>query len=531
MASKLRWEPTNPKSLIRSTQSHSSVFTLVTQPQPLSLSFSVQPPPCYRRRRNFKATIKEFPKKLLLELHPSDFDVLFIHLMFGPEFAPNGWTGLLFIFEKVRILDKEHRVSRGEKFLNRFAREGCRMMEMICEDHDHYAAGLQFITHTVGRSFKGLMLESMPINMKRYESLLELGENTVGDSFDLYYGLFMFNKNFLEVLEKLDLAFGNLRKQLIAWMHHVVRNQLMENQLDGSNNHTLLWRAHNGSTLLHSRSNDVALLSDFASNNSSPSDENTKLKIAISVKLLRSWRILDQTTPMWLGVGVSYFNDADDIFEQHPKVILLCTSILSTVKVLKSLPFQRLKRSTLFADVLDVKEFPKNLFLQHLPPDFDVLCTHPVFGPESGKHGWKELPLIYDKVRIRNEESRILRYYGFLDIFASEGLQMVEISSAKHDWHVAGSQFVTHTTGRFLEKLELETTPINTKRYETLLSLVENIVGDRWTDLPFVFEKVRIIDEEHCVSRCAKFLNTFAKEGCRMEEMSCKDHNCYAASS
>ncbi|XLU61606.1 hypothetical protein S245_020815 [Arachis hypogaea] len=211
-----------------------AVFTLVTQPQPLSLSFSVQPPPCYRRRRNFKATIKEFPKKLLLELHPSDFDVLFIHLMFGPEFAPNGWTGLLFIFEKVRILDKEHRVSRGEKFLNRFAREGCRMMEMICEDHDHYAAGLQFITHTVGRSFKGLMLESMPINMKRYESLLELGENTVGDSFDLYYGLFMFNKNFLEVLEKLDLAFGNLRKQLIAWMHHVVRNQLMENVKDCS---------------------------------------------------------------------------------------------------------------------------------------------------------------------------------------------------------------------------------------------------------------------------------------------------------
>ncbi|KAK9229159.1 hypothetical protein WN944_022116 [Citrus x changshan-huyou] len=49
-------------------------------------------------------------------------------------------------------------------------------------------------------------------------------------------------------------------------------------------------------------------------------------------------------------------------------------------KVLKSLPFQRLKRSTMFVDVLSVKEFPRKLFFQHLPPDFDILCTHPMFG-------------------------------------------------------------------------------------------------------------------------------------------------------
>jgi len=57
-------------------------------------------------------------------------------------------------------------------------------------------------------------------------------------------------------------------------------------------------------------------------------------------------------------LGVSYFSDADDLCEEHPDVILLCTSILSTEKVLKSLPLQRLKRSTLFVDVLSVKEFP-----------------------------------------------------------------------------------------------------------------------------------------------------------------------------
>lgn len=104
-------------------------------------------------------------------------------------------------------------------------------------------------------------------------------------------------------------------------------------------------------------------------------------------------------------LGVSYFSDGDDLCEEHPEVILLCTSILSTENVLKSLPVHRLKRSTLFVDVLSVKEFPRNLFLQHLPPDFDILCTHPMFGPESGKNGWNGLPFLFDKVRVGSSKN------------------------------------------------------------------------------------------------------------------------------
>ncbi|XP_047337885.1 arogenate dehydrogenase 2, chloroplastic-like [Impatiens glandulifera] len=177
-------------------------------------------------------------------------------------------------------------------------------------------------------------------------------------------------------------------------------------------------------------------------------------------------------------LGVTFFNDADDLCEEHPEVILLCTSILSTEAVLRSLPLQRLKRSTLFVDVLSVKEFPRNLFMQILPTDFDILCTHPMFGPESGKNGWTDLTFVYDKVRIGDEELKTLRAERFLNIFAEEGCRMVEMSCAEHDRHAAGSQFITHTTGRILEKLMLTSTPINTKGYETLLNLVENTAGD-----------------------------------------------------
>jgi arogenate dehydrogenase (NADP+) len=46
---------------------------------------------------------------------------------------------------------------------------------------------------------------------------------------------------------------------------------------------------------------------------------------------------------------------------------------LHAPQVLKSLPVQRLKRSTLFVDVLSVKVFPKQLLLSILPAEVGLL--------------------------------------------------------------------------------------------------------------------------------------------------------------
>ncbi|XP_050232823.1 arogenate dehydrogenase 2, chloroplastic [Mercurialis annua] len=172
------------------------------------------------------------------------------------------------------------------------------------------------------------------------------------------------------------------------------------------------------------------------------------------------------------------FTNPHDLCENHPDVVILCTSILSTESVLKTFPFQRLKRNTLFVDVLSVKEFAKNILLKYLPVEFDILCTHPMFGPESAKLSWVGLPFVFDKVRIGDSDDRVSRCAKFLDIFAREGCRMVEMSCAEHDRYAAGSQFVTHTMGRVLERFGLESSPINTKGYETLLDLVENTASD-----------------------------------------------------
>eukprot|EP00899_Mesostigma_viride_P026436 jgi/Mesvir1/6978/Mv09119-RA.1 len=176
-------------------------------------------------------------------------------------------------------------------------------------------------------------------------------------------------------------------------------------------------------------------------------------------------------------IGVRFFHDPNDLCEEHPDVVVLCSSILSTKAILAQLPLQRLRRRTVFVDVLSVKEFPKRLFLSALPEEFDILCTHPMFGPESGKDSWQGLPFVFEKVRVHSRDpgSRTER---FLNIFENEGCRMVEMSCEEHDRYAASSQFMTHTVGRVLGKLKLESTPINTKGYQTLLTLVENTAKD-----------------------------------------------------
>jgi len=125
-------------------------------------------------------------------------------------------------------------------------------------------------------------------------------------------------------------------------------------------------------------------------------------------------------------------------------------------------------------DVLSVKAHAKQTMLAVLPPTADVLCTHPMFGPDSGRHGWQGLPCVYDQVRVADYH----RAARALALFEDEGCQMVKLSCERHDALAAASQFVTHLTGRLLSKLQLQPSPIATQGFKALLQLVDNTCRD-----------------------------------------------------
>ncbi|KAL8247775.1 hypothetical protein R6Q59_008991 [Mikania micrantha] len=152
-------------------------------------------------------------------------------------------------------------------------------------------------------------------------------------------------------------------------------------------------------------------------------------------------------------LGPHFFRDMDEFMGLENDVILICTSILS------------LSENTLG---------PRQILLQEVPEDSDLLCTHPMFGPESGKEGWKNLNFMYDRVRVRDEDL----CSSFLRIFETEGCKMIEMSCEEHDKLAAQSQFVTHTIGRILSEMQITNTPIDTKGFEKLVQVKESTAND-----------------------------------------------------
>lgn len=201
-------------------------------------------------------SVKEHARDILLKYIPEECDVLCTHPMFGPDSGKNGWHDLNFVFEKTRV-DKivfdpnskfevdDHRdtISNGEsekfiysnyyneksedkysyteamdrieRFLSIWEEEGCRMVPLSCKSHDEYAANSQFITHLMGRILGTQGLSKTPIDTKGFESVLKLIDSTTADSFDLFYGLYKFNKkNSLYIIQQLQVAMDDVVENL-----------------------------------------------------------------------------------------------------------------------------------------------------------------------------------------------------------------------------------------------------------------------------------------------------------------------------
>lgn len=181
------------------------------------------------------------------------------------------------------------------------------------------------------------------------------------------------------------------------------------------------------------------------------------------------------------AIGCEYVRDANAMLDAGPDVVVLCTSIMSLSTVLARFPVDRLA-GLLVVDVLSVKEYPKGFLLEVLPESADILCTHPMFGPESARDSWAGLPFVYDVVRLSSapgaREKSKERCDAFLGVWGLEGCAMVPMTCHVHDEYAASTQFITHTTGRMLAELDVKSTPINTRGYESLLGVVDNTTKD-----------------------------------------------------
>ena len=85
-------------------------------------------------------------------------------------------------------------------------------------------------------------------------------------------------------------------------------------------------------------------------------------------------------------MGVTFCRTLSGLLAENLDVLLISVSILSFETVMAALVecdgHNNRLASLLVVDVLSVKEHAKEVFLRLLPAQTDILCTHPMFGPE-----------------------------------------------------------------------------------------------------------------------------------------------------
>ncbi|KAL7506345.1 hypothetical protein ACHAXN_003627 [Cyclotella atomus] len=159
-------------------------------------------------------------------------------------------------------------------------------------------------------------------------------------------------------------------------------------------------------------------------------------------------------------------------------VVVVTVPMIELEETVESLPSEKL-RNKLIVEACPLAVYPRTVLTRVLPPEADILCTNPMFGPAITENKPNDLPLdglpfVYEKVRIADTS----RADCFLSIFERARCQMVEMSAEDHDAYVADAEFVTHLTGRLLDKNLLSVTPISSREYAALCDVAEMTASD-----------------------------------------------------
>lgn len=147
-------------------------------------------------------------------------------------------------------------------------------------------------------------------------------------------------------------------------------------------------------------------------------------------------------------------------------------SLADAVKACK--PF--LRPGALVLDVTSVKKGPAELLPALLPDNVEILCTHPLFGPQSGKDGIAGLRIALCPIRIDRD-----RYYRVCDFLTDKlNLLVLKTTPDKHDREMARVQAMTHFMSRALRDIGLKPSPMATKAYDKLQEFASIVLSDSW---------------------------------------------------
>lgn len=131
--------------------------------------------------------------------------------------------------------------------------------------------------------------------------------------------------------------------------------------------------------------------------------------------------------------------------------------------------------TSIIIDVTSVKVPPLTLLKKYFPKH-QILGTHPIFGPQSGKDGIIGLPIVLTNLSVSDE------LYTQIHTFLKETLELkvIEVTAEEHDKAMAYVQGLTHFIGRALAEMHISDSALATQSYKQLIELVRLVGSDSW---------------------------------------------------
>ena len=171
--------------------------------------------------------------------------------------------------------------------------------------------------------------------------------------------------------------------------------------------------------------------------------------------------------------------DAAGIDEVTRADAMLLTVPISELRAVCRTIAPKLTAGQLVVDACSVKQLPVEWMLEELPADVQIIGTHPLFGPDSGRAGIAGFKIAVCPVRVEEAVRKQINA-----CLASFGLQVIETTPEEHDLQIARTQAVFHLIAQAFKRLNWGGEEITTPGPETFFNLVKTVQND--TDQLFV---------------------------------------------
>ncbi len=150
--------------------------------------------------------------------------------------------------------------------------------------------------------------------------------------------------------------------------------------------------------------------------------------------------------------------------------LLLCVPISRMEPVCRRLG-PLLTPGQLVMDTCSVKEEPLRLMLDLFPEPVEVLGTHPLFGPETGRHGVAGLDVVLCPGR-GNRVGKVKQYLETLE------LKVTVTTASEHDRAMARTQALFHFLAQGFSRMKVDSDTLATPGPAQLFRAFQDVRGD-----------------------------------------------------